>query len=323
MQLSCNNCEEQLNVSLSCIPTKWRNSIVYSLCKILEGKPKHCSTDFNIYLQELPSEWRKELVILICKIFTLPECDVQCEQCIQLTKDLIPSLPFDWRCAILNAICDIATSKVCIPIPPLDPPCDIPTSVSYTFTSPNTLVFNWSGSNTNISTPNYNWSLKSGNSVVIANGSTINHTVTITNNSIIAGNNYTFSVQQICVNGLSDFNNYELTIPVPCEPPTNVVVTLINGVYTATWDGMIIRTDDPNFNWVTIGNVDPIDPPSELYSGSTIVGYESNILPSFIPGHTYTFQVQQICVDNTLTDFTSVEFTAAIICPAPQNLIIS
>ncbi len=118
MILTCNNCESQLNHSLSCMPAKWRDPIAYSLCKLFESKPRHCEIDFNFYLCDLPTKWREEMVELLCEAFTVTSCDLDCSQCKSLFTNYLSSFPEEWREKIIIIICDIIQTKGCH-----TPPC--------------------------------------------------------------------------------------------------------------------------------------------------------------------------------------------------------
>lgn len=118
MILTCNNCESQLNHSLSCIPLKWRDPIVSSLCRLFEDAPRHCKKDFDFYLCDLPSKWREELVAMICHSFTISSCDYDCQACRNLFCSYLTSLPEEWREKIQVIVCDIIQTKGCT-----QPPC--------------------------------------------------------------------------------------------------------------------------------------------------------------------------------------------------------
>jgi len=118
MITTCNNCEEQLNHSLSCIPLQWRDPIVSTLCKLFEERPRHCEIDLNFYLCDLPTKWREELVEMLCYSYTLNSCDMNCSQCKELFINHLPSFPADWREKIIVIICDIIQTKGCN-----TPPC--------------------------------------------------------------------------------------------------------------------------------------------------------------------------------------------------------
>lgn len=115
--ITCNNCENQLNHSLSCIPTEWRDPISRALCLLFEDAPKHCNEDFSFYLCDLPTKWREELVEMICKAFTITSCNYNCQACRNHFCDYLPSFPEEWREKIQIIICDIVQTKGCH-IPP-------------------------------------------------------------------------------------------------------------------------------------------------------------------------------------------------------------
>jgi len=113
MSTLCQNCDEQLQVLLKCIPKKWRDQIVYSICQLNNTPPNHCEIDVAAWLCQLPSQWKKEMIAAICTGFTLSACTTDCARCRRVYSTYLLSFPEDWRDLIITAICNIIDCKGC------------------------------------------------------------------------------------------------------------------------------------------------------------------------------------------------------------------
>lgn len=128
MSTLCEGCSGQLQISLSCIPKKWRDQIVASICRLATDDPHpHCEVDFKAYLCQLPEKWRDDLIKALCTAFTLSKCSTDCERCQRVFSTYMLNWPPNWRKLIITAICNIIDCNGC---PEDSAPC-----VTYLITS--------------------------------------------------------------------------------------------------------------------------------------------------------------------------------------------